>query len=98
MARTNKTNKTEATPGFAIKLTDTTDLGLAMLIVEGEDGSYEPLGIASSINEAREMAAHDLACRTRDLERGKEPMCPAIYKVWAQGLEGTYRVAATFPA
>jgi hypothetical protein len=98
MARTNKTNKTEATPGFAIRLTDTTELGLAMLILESEDGSYEPLAVVSSISEAREMAADDLRRRMGDLERGKEPMCPAIYKVWAQGVDGGYRIAATIPA
>jgi hypothetical protein len=98
MARTNKTKNTEATPGFAIKLESATDLGLAMLIVESEDGSYEPVAVVSSISEAHEIAANDLRNRMQELERGKEPMCPAIYKVWAQGINGEYRVAATIPA
>ena len=35
------------------------------------------------------------AQRMRTLERGGDPFCPAIYKVWAQGRDG-YAVAAEF--
>ena len=37
---TKKQQKQTPTNGFAIPLTDTTDLGLAMLIAESEDGQY----------------------------------------------------------
>lgn len=83
------------TPGFAIRLTDQTDLGIAMLIIEDDDGGYLPLAPVSSIAEAREMAQHDLLVRMLSVEEGEVPMCPAAYKVWAQGLDG-YTVAAEF--
>ena len=68
------------------------DLGIAMLIAETEDGHYEPNGPVATINEAIECARHDMACRMRDLERGGEPACPAIYKVWSRDYEGEYTV------
>jgi hypothetical protein len=94
MKRTNKQAK-HATPGFAIRLTEETELGIAMLIAEDESGTYEPLGPAATLGEARELAQHDMRCR-RDLDRGGDPLCPAVYKVWARGLEGNYTVAAEF--
>jgi hypothetical protein len=96
MAR--RTSKVSATPGFAIEVKPDTDLGLAMLIAEDEEGHYEPIAVAVSINEAREIAATDMHRRRRDLEVGGAPMCPYEYKVWAQGLDGDYRVAGTIPA
>ena len=84
-----------ATPGFAIPLTDETELGLAMLIAEFETGDYLPLSPAATIAEARELAQHDLRQRMQQLESDGEPSCPAVYKVWARGLEG-YAVAAEF--
>ena len=95
MKRTNKHPK-DATPGFAIRLTDETELGIAMLIAEDDSGTYEPLGPASTLGEARELAQHDMRLRRRELERGGNPLCPAVYKVWARGLEGDYKVAAEF--
>ena len=44
MARARKQTK-ETTPGFAIKITPQTELGLAMLIAETEDGRYEPVAV-----------------------------------------------------
>jgi hypothetical protein len=76
--------------GFAFELKPDTDLGLATLVIEYDTGAYEPLAIASTINEAREFAAADLAARMRRLERGEEPECPACYKLWAQGVDGRY--------
>ena len=90
-----KKSPTAATPGFAILLTDSTNLGLAMLIAESEDGQYEPVGVVASISEAREIAESDLRGRMRRLERADDPgMCPHVYKVWANGIEGDYIVAA----
>jgi hypothetical protein len=91
--------KPAATPGFALLLTDTTNLGLAMLIAESEDGQYEPVGVVTSIREAREIAESDLHGRMRRLERGDEPgLCPHAYKVWANGIDGDYRIAIELPA
>jgi hypothetical protein len=55
MKRTNKHPK-DATPGFAIRLTDETELGIAMLIAEDDAGGYLPLGPVATIAEAREIA------------------------------------------
>jgi hypothetical protein len=101
MRRTAKKNRAsqDATPGFAIQITDSTELGLAMLIAEDEEGSYQPVGCVISLNEAREIAACDLRRRMRDLERGADPgMCPYCYKVWAAGIDGDYRTAGEFLA
>jgi hypothetical protein len=97
MKRTNKQPK-DATTGFAIRLSDETELGIAMLITEDENGAYEPLGPAATIGEARELAQDDMGHRRRDLERGGNPLCPAVYKVWARGLGGDYTVVAEFDA
>ncbi len=91
MART-KQSRTNATPGFAIEIKDDTELGLAMLIADLGDGHYQPIGVVVSINEAREIADSDFRGRCRRLEAGGDPgVCPHVYKVWAQGLEGDYR-------
>jgi hypothetical protein len=84
--------------GFAIPLQPDTALGLAMLIAEDEDGHYEPVAVASTINEAKEIAASDMRGRRRRLERGGDPgLCPYRYMVWAQGVEGSYRIAIEIP-
>ena len=93
MARNTKRTNTNATPGFAIEIKDDTELGLAMLIADLGDGHYQPIGVVVSINEAREIAAGDMRGRMRDLERGDTPMCTYVYKVWAPGIDGDYRVA-----
>ena len=67
---------------------------MAMLIAEDEDGRHEPVAIASTINEAREIAECDLRRRMRRLEHGEDPgICPTTYKLWARGLDGDYRIA-----
>ena len=93
MARIKNHAATNATPGFAIEIKDDTELGLAILVAEFGEGAYQPIGVVVSINEAREIAAGDLRGRTRELEAGKTPGCPEAYVVWAQGLDGDYRVA-----
>ncbi|MGO9231040.1 MAG: hypothetical protein ACLQKA_17765 [Bryobacteraceae bacterium] len=85
--------------GFAIPLQPDTQLGLAVLVTEDEEGHYEPVAVASTINEAKELATSDLRGRMRQLERGGDPgLCPYEYKVWAQGIDGDYLVATTFLA
>ena len=85
--------------GFAIPILPDTQLGLAMLIAEDEDGHTQPVAVASTINEAKEIAQSDLAGRMRRLERGDDPgLCPYEYKVWGQGIDGDYRIAATLKA
>jgi hypothetical protein len=79
--------------GFAVEITDATDLGLAMLIAESEDGQYEPVAVVANVGEAREVAQDDFRVRMRDLERGESPLCPYVYKVWARGIDGQHLVA-----
>jgi hypothetical protein len=86
------------THGFAIPLQPDTQLGLAMLIAEDEEGHYQPVAVASTIDEAKELATSDLRGRMRELEQGGAPMCPYEYKVWAPGMNGDYLLAATFLA
>ena len=87
------------TPGFAIEIKDDTQLGLAMLTAEDEDGHYEPVAVVASISEGREIAASDMRRRMRRVERGEDAgLCPYEYKVWAYGIDGDYRVAATINA
>jgi hypothetical protein len=94
-AASTRKQQRPTTPGFAIVIKDDTELGLATLIVESEEGQYQPIGVVASIDEAREIAQSDLRMRMKELERGGDPgICPYSYKVWAQGLEGTYRIAA----
>ena len=96
MAITRKQPKTYN--GFAIPLQPDTQLGLAMLIAEDEEGHYEPVAVASTINEARELAASDMRGRMRSLERGENAgLCPWRYLVWAQGIDGDYRIAIEIP-
>jgi hypothetical protein len=84
----------QAHNGFAFELQPDTDLGLAMLIAESEDGGHEPVGVVGTISEAREAAVSDLRDRMRRLEKGEDAgLCPTLYKVWARGIDGTYRTA-----
>ena len=89
------TNRPAPTPGFAIRITDETNLGIALLIAEDDGGTYEPVGPVATIAEAREIANRDYGIRQGKLQNSGEPLCPAAYKVWALGLEG-YVVAAEF--
>jgi len=90
-------DRAAATPGFAIQILRDTDLGIATLIVEDEEGHYEPVNYASSLGEGFEMAKEDLRNRQRKLEADQDPgLCPWEYKVWARGLEGMMVVAATW--
>ena len=85
--------------GFAIPLENDTDLGLALLIVEDEEGHYEPVANATTINEAKELAADDLRRRRERLERDEDPgLCAYSYKLWARGTDGEFRVACEIEA
>ena len=99
MKNTPTKKRRATTPGFAIPLTDSTNLGLATLIAEDEEGHYEPVSVVSSISEAREIAASDLRGRMRGLERDQDPgLCPHAYTVWANGIDGDHRIAIELPA
>jgi hypothetical protein len=99
MKTTNKNDKQTTTSGFAIELTESTQLSLAMLIAEDEEGQYEPVAVVATIGEAREIAESDLRGRMRRLERGDDPgLCPYVYKVWANGIDGFYRIAVEVPS
>jgi hypothetical protein len=79
-------------------ITESTDLGIGMLIAESEDGAYQPIAPVNTISEAREMAASDLRGRMRLSEQGSDPMCPAHYLVWARGDGGEYTTVAEIEA
>ena len=97
MARTRKQPKTYN--GFAIPLRPDTELGLAMLIAEDEEGHYEPVAVAATINEAKELAESDMRARMHSVETDSDAgICPARYKLWARGVDGDYRIANVIEA
>ena len=70
-----------------------------MAIAGNEKGHHEPVAVASTINEAVEIAESDLRGRRRRRERGDDPgLCPYVYKVWARGIDGYYLLAHEFKA
>src|SRR3979409_218285 len=90
----NNTTKTQkAYGGFDIEITESTDLGLAMLIAEFADGHYRPVAVVTNIREAREVARSDSRDRERRLEQGGEGICPHVYTVWARAMDGEQRIA-----
>jgi hypothetical protein len=93
LRRNLKSTPKNATPGFAIKIEDDTELGLAILVAEFAGETYQPIAVVVSINEAKEIAEGNMRQRMNDLERGGEPACPECYRVWAQGLGGDYIAA-----
>jgi hypothetical protein len=82
--------------GFAVQLGPDTELGVAMLIAEDAKGQTRPIGIASTIAEAKEIATHNMHCRTHGNQG--DDFLPARYKLWARGIAGEYRLAATLEA
>ena len=89
----NATNNQNQNNGFPAEITDATDLGLAMLIAESEDGQYEPVAVVANVGEAREIASDDMASLMRRLEHAESPLCPYAHKVWARGIDGKLRIA-----
>jgi hypothetical protein len=80
--------------GFAFPLQPSTDLGLAMLMAESEDGQHEPVAVVGTISEARDLADSDFRDRMRRLDQGEDAvLCPFLYQVWARGTGGRYRLA-----
>ncbi len=77
---------------------ESTELGVGMLIAESEDGAYEPIAPVSTIGEARDMAGHDLRGRMSSLEKGGEPMCPTLYRVWPRNERGEFTSVAEIEA
>lgn len=73
------------------------ELGLAMLVLETEDGEYLPISVVSTVREAKELASSDVATRLRNLDKCAEPLCPYTYRLWARGANGAYRVKAEMP-
>jgi hypothetical protein len=91
--------KTTAIKQSATPIDETAELGFgAILVAEGEGGGYEPIGIVSTVREARQIADEDLEIRMEDITKGAEPMYPAHYAVWTRSDRGAYRVIATFEA
>lgn len=73
-ARTPHVNGSQWSGGVCkhVPLQPDTDLGLAILIAEDDDGRYEPVAVVGSIAEGREIAASDLRGRMRRVERNEE--------------------------
>ncbi len=93
------TEKHTSNNGFSAPLENDTDLGLALLIVEDEQGHYQPVANVSTINEAKELAADDLRRRCERLERDEDPgLCPYAYRLWARGTDGEFRAACEIEA
>jgi hypothetical protein len=77
----------DATPGFAIRLTNDTELGGAILVAENSTGKgYRPWAQVISIDEAIEIANNSL--------KYGERMNNTDLVVWAYGVDGDYNVAA----
>jgi len=66
-----------------------TELGLAMLIAEDEEGHHEPSPVASTINEAKEIAESDLRSRMRRIELEKIGDLPVHLQGLARGIDAT---------
>src|SRR4051794_19249127 len=82
-----------------IEIRDDANLGIAMLIAEDEQGNYEPMAAAVSINEARDIAQSNLRSKIRRLEREEDPgLCRFAYKLWAKGLDGSCQLVKEFNA
>ena len=64
------------------------NLGLAILIAENDLGHYEPVGVVGTIQEAREMAQHDMAHRLAELAQDRSPMAADIYRLWGMKSNG----------
>ena len=90
----NPTSKRQLEPS---PLRPDSDLGLAILIAADDDSAYEPVNVVSTLREAYEIAASDMAGRRKRLERGDEPgICPARYELWVPGHSGyAMRVGVT---
>lgn len=64
-----------------------------LIIAENEEGTYQPLNVAGSLSEAREMVDDHRKFCMQELEKGKTPMCVYSYKIWNVGIDGSYKLA-----
>lgn len=62
-----------------------------LITMEQADGPYEPVGIASSQDEALDMISHDYHRRSPE----NDDLCPEHYALWSRGRNGFYRRDAT---
>jgi len=65
---------------------------IAVLIAEDADGCNEVVGAISTVREAIEIAEGDLDRRRAEIERGGAPMCPEVYRLFAQAPKAGYAV------
>ena len=78
---------------FSCSLTNNTELGLAVLMAEFDDGSVDILSVVGTIAEAIELANEDRSERMDNIVNFQ----PAeTYRVDARGIEGRYHTAATW--
>ena len=96
MTTTTEQNTSKA--GFAIPLEGDTDLGLALLIVEDEQGHYDRSG-TSARSTKRNTSRRTIFAETRTPRCDEDPgLCPRAYKLWARGIDGGFRVACEIEA
>ncbi len=87
MITTIELKQTAAITGLPSRWKTTPTFGLHVLIVEDEEGHYEPIANVSTINEAKELVADDLRCRRERLERDEDPSVSTVrLQAWARGL------------
>ena len=68
---------------------ESAELGFgSLLIAEDDDGGYDPVGVVTTIREARELATEDFRSRIADLENGGGPLCLASYAIWVRRFNG----------
>ena len=80
-------------------LDETAELGFGTLLVaEDEEGGYEPVGVVSTVREAREIAIEDFRFRMADVENGKDRLCPYRYAIWVRRLAGYAVLTVIEPA
>jgi hypothetical protein len=94
MQQNTKQKSSGGLVGTIPQIDEGTELGMGMLIAESDAGGYEPVCTVINIREGREIVAHNFRSRMADLQKGREPMCPCRYVVWAQDVEGAYRIVA----
>jgi len=63
----------------------------ALIVMEQSDGPYEPVGSASSQDEALDMISYDYHRRKPE----NDDLCPESYALWNRDPSGHYRHDAT---
>ena len=76
-------NQLTEKPNGKKAIDESAELGFgSLLVVEDEAGGYQPVALVSTLREARELAASDFRLRLRDVESGKDSLCPERYAIW----------------